>query len=95
MTVEYRPELDMTRVLPDEQANYYQDLFGVLHWAVELGWIDKHVQVAMLPSYLAQLHQGHLEVVFHIFANLQKYKRSKVVFDNTCMTWTRGTSLRQ
>ena len=55
MTVGYRPELDMTRLLSDEQANYYQNLIGVLRWAVELGQIDIHVQVAILSSYLAQL----------------------------------------
>ena len=52
---------------------------------MELGWIDIHVQVAMLSNYLAQPHQGHLEGVFHIFAYLQKYKRSKVVFDILCV----------
>ena len=70
MTAGYRPDLDMTRLLSDEQANYFQNLIGVLRWAVELGRIDIHVQVAMLSSYLAQLHQGHLEAVFHIFAYL-------------------------
>ena len=84
MTVRYRPDLDMTRLLSGEQANYYQNLIGVLRWAVKLGWIDIHVQVAMLSSYLAQPCPGHLEAVFHVFAYLQKYKRSKVVFDNTC-----------
>ena len=78
MTARYRPELDMTQLLSDEQANYFQNLIGVLHLAVELGWIDIHVQVAMLSSYLAQLHQGHLEAVFHIFAYFQKFKRSKL-----------------
>ena len=73
LTVGYRPELDMTRLLSDKQANYFQNLIGVLHWAVELGRIDIHVQVAMLSSYLVQLHQGHLEAVFHIFAYLRKY----------------------
>ena len=53
MTVGYRPELDMTRLLSDEQANYYQNLIGVLCWAVELGQIDIHVQVAMLQCYPA------------------------------------------
>ena len=41
----------------------------------------------MLSSYQLQLCQGHLEAVFHIFAYLWKNKRSKVVFDNTCMNW--------
>ena len=95
MTVGYRPELDMTQLLPDEQANYYQNLIGVLCWAVELGRIDIHVHVAMLSIYLAQLRKGHLEAVFHIFAYLRKYKRSKVVFDNTCVNWTGGTTFRR
>ena len=84
----------MTRLLSDEQANYFQNLIGVLRWAVELGWIDIHVQVAMLSSYVAQPHQGHLEAVFHIFAYLRKYKRSKVVFDNTCMNCCGGNKFQ-
>ena len=56
LTVRYRPELDMTRLLPDEQANYFQNLIGVLHWALELGQIDIHVQVAMLQCYPAIWH---------------------------------------
>ena len=87
MTARYRPDLDMTQLLSDEQANYYQNLIGVLRWAVELGQIDIHMQVAILSSYLAQPRQGHLEAVFHIFAYLRKYKRSKVVFDDTCVNW--------
>ena len=51
MTVGYRPELDMTQFLSDEQANYFQNLIGVLRWAVELGWINIHLQVAMLQCY--------------------------------------------
>ena len=85
----------MTRLLSDEQANYFQNLIGVLRWAVELGRIDIHVQVAILSSYLAQPHQGHLEAVFHIFAFLRKYKRSKVVFDDTCVNCTGGTNFRR
>ena len=53
MIVGYQPELDMTLLLSDEQANFFQNLIGVLHWAVELGRIDIHVQVAMLQCYPA------------------------------------------
>ncbi len=35
----YRPELDVSPLLGDEEANYYQQLIGVLRWAVELGQI--------------------------------------------------------
>ena len=33
----YRPELDTSPELGDQQANYYHNLIGVLRWAVELG----------------------------------------------------------
>jgi hypothetical protein len=66
----YRPELDTSPLLDDDQANYYQSLIGVLRWAVELGRIDIHVYVALLSSYLAQPRIGHLQQVLHIFAYL-------------------------
>jgi hypothetical protein len=49
----YRPELDVSPELDDEQANYYQELVGVLRWAVELGRIDIHTcKVAVLGARL-------------------------------------------
>jgi hypothetical protein len=69
------PFLDAT------QANYYQELIGILRWALELGRIDIHVQVAMLSSYTVQPHIGHLDAVFRIFAYPKAHDRSKIVFD--------------
>jgi hypothetical protein len=81
----YRPELDVSALLSDEQANYFQNLIGILRWTVELGRIDIHVQVAQLSQYLAQPREGHLDAVFHIFAYLKKYSRSKLVLDSSCV----------
>jgi hypothetical protein len=36
----YRPEIDLSALLNDECANYYQGLIGVLQWIAELGRID-------------------------------------------------------
>lgn len=83
----YRPELDVTPVLDDEKANYYQNLIGVLRWSVELGRIDIHVQIAQMSTHLAQPRVGHLEEVFHIFAYLKKHGRSKMVFDDSMIDW--------
>jgi hypothetical protein len=41
----------------------------------------------MVVNYLAQLHHGHLEALFHIFVNLWTHKWSKLVFDDMCMNW--------
>jgi hypothetical protein len=36
----YHPEPDVSPLLNDEDANYYQQLIGVLHWMVKLGRIN-------------------------------------------------------
>jgi len=81
MHSDYRPELDVTPLLNAQQANYYQELIGILRWAVELGRIDIHTQITMLSSYLVQPRVGHLDAVFRIFAYLKAHDRSKLVFD--------------
>ncbi len=45
MATNYCPELDVLPLLGNEQANYYQNLMGVLRWAVELGRIDINFRV--------------------------------------------------
>ncbi|MGH3053397.1 MAG: Ty1/Copia family ribonuclease HI, partial [Gaiellaceae bacterium] len=64
-------------------ANYYQNLIGVLRWAVELGRVDIHVDVSMLVTFMVQPRIGHLEQVLHVFAYLKSHKRSTMVFDDT------------
>ena len=79
----YRPELDVSPLLAADRANYYQNLIGILRWAVELGRVDIHVGVSLLSSYLVQPRVGHLEQAFHIFAYLKSHQRSTMVFDDT------------
>jgi Reverse transcriptase (RNA-dependent DNA polymerase) len=83
MAAGYRPEMDVTPELNAEQHNYFQGLIGVLRWACELGRIDILVDVAKQSHFLAAPHIGHLEQLFHIFAYLKRYDRSKLVFDDT------------
>ena len=49
----YRPELDITSELGEEDAAYYHYLIGVLRWIVELGRVDITARVSMLSSHLA------------------------------------------
>jgi hypothetical protein len=79
----YRPELDVSPVLHDTDANYFQNLIGVLRWAVELGRLDIYLEVALLSAYNAQPREGHLDAVLHMFAYLKKHPRSRIVFDDT------------
>jgi len=83
----YLPGLVISMVLGPEQANYYQSLIGMLRWAVELGRIDIHIDVALLSSYLAQPRIGHLEQVLHIFSYLKHHLNSHLVFDPNYVLW--------
>ncbi len=60
LTMGYRPELDVSPLLSDDAANFYQHLIGVLRWTVELGRIDILIHVMLLSSYLMQPREGHL-----------------------------------
>jgi hypothetical protein len=80
----YRPEIDVTPILDDSMASYYQGLIGVLRWICELGRIDILTEVTMLLSHNALPQQGHLEAVFDVFAYsyLKRHPSAAIVFDN-------------
>lgn len=82
MSSGYRPEVDTSELLNDDDANYYQSLIGILRWAVELGHIDIAIEVGMLSTFMCSPREGHLQQVLHMFAYLDKHKRSRVVFDS-------------
>ena len=67
----YCAELDMSLELDSRQANYYQLQIGVLHWIVELGWVDIQTEVSMLASQMALPCEGHLDVIFRVFGYLK------------------------
>ena len=79
----WKPELDTTDLLADEDACFYQSQIGVLRWAVELGRIDIATEVSMLAAYSVAPRQGHLAAVLHIFAYLNNHARSRLVLDPT------------
>jgi hypothetical protein len=80
-SIKYRPELDTTEECNDQQANYYQNLIGILRWIVELGRVDIHHEVAVLSQYLANPRMGHLSQALHIFKYLDIHKEGFIAFD--------------
>ena len=52
MTSGYRPEIDITHELGEEDAAYLHSLIGVLRWIVESGRVDINVEASMLSSHL-------------------------------------------
>ena len=81
----WKPELDITPELGDDDAHYYQQQIGVLRWMVELGRVDICTEVSMLAAFSAAPRQGHLAAVLHLYGYLKKNTKSKMVFDPTPM----------
>jgi len=44
----YRPELDFSPLLYEDQANYYASLIGVLRWTVEFAYLRCHEQSTLV-----------------------------------------------
>ena len=83
LTFDYRPEIDVSQELGEDDASYYQTLIGVLRWIVELGRIDIDCEVSMMSSHMALPREGHLKELYHIFAYLKAHANAEMVFDPT------------
>ena len=71
----YTPELDVTKELDDEGVTFFQELFGILRWATEIGRVDILLEVSLLSQYQANPQEGHLEQLLHISAFLRKHPK--------------------
>lgn len=81
MTSNYVPELDGTPELDEKGVTMFQELIGILRWAIEIGRVDIMTEVSMLSSYQASPREGHLEQAIHIFAYLKKNPKLTLYFD--------------
>jgi hypothetical protein len=79
----YRAECDATPELDDKTTNWYQELIGILRWAIELGRIDIMFEVTALSAHLALPRQGHLDAAIHIFGYLQREVSRWILMDPT------------
>lgn len=80
---DYRPEIDISTILLQSEANYFQSLIGILRWIVELGRIDITVEVSMMFSIMVMPRKCHLKQLLHIFAYLKQKYNSETALDPT------------
>jgi hypothetical protein len=92
MSSSYRPELDVSPVLNDEEANWYQSAIGTLRWIVEIGRLDITCELSMLALQMAQPREGHLVAVLRIFAYLNAHHNSRLAFDPTYPCWLQANT---
>ena len=79
LTTNYALEMDATPELKADDVQYYQELIGLLRWAVDIGRIDILIEVSLMSSYLASPREGHLEEVIHIFGYLKHKPKQKIL----------------
>ena len=78
---DYHPSDDTTQELDMKGTLYFQELIGILRWAIELGRVDILLEVALLSTQLALPRWGHLQQVFHIFGYLKNSPRRRLYYD--------------
>ena len=81
----YKPELDVTDECDAEMVSQYQQLIGILRWAVKLSRIDIQFEVAIMSQYSANPRSGHLEALYLIFWYLPKQPLKRLVMDPTAV----------
>lgn len=75
------PKLDSSFELNSKDITFYQELIGMLQWAIELGRVDIYHEVSILSAYQASPWQGHLEELLHIFGFLNKHPKLTLYFN--------------
>ena len=81
LATDYRPELETSAELKADGVQYYQELIGVLRWAVELGRVDILLETSLMSTHLALPRAGHLDQVYRMFGYLKLYPKRKLAFD--------------
>jgi len=85
---DYHPELDVSPLLSDDDAQLFASYIGILQWAVELGRIDLTQAVSLMARFRNAPREGHMEAVLRIFGYIKGHLNSKVVFDPAYRNWT-------
>jgi hypothetical protein len=81
MSTSYHPSEDVSREMNAEGLHTYQELIGILRWAIEIGRIDILLEVSLLSSHLALPRVGHLQAVYRIFGYLKQVPKRRLYFD--------------
>jgi hypothetical protein len=90
----YKPELDESPELDPAMANLYKSQIGILRWCVDLGRIHIINKVSMFSTYLFLTSEGHVEVVFDVFAYFALHHNARVVFEPTYPSVNMGAFIK-
>ena len=81
LPVDYRPELETSPELKSVGVQTYQEMIGMIRWAVELGRVDILLEASLMSTYMAMPREGHLQQLYRIFGFLKLNPNRKIAFD--------------
>ena len=81
MVQSYLQELDGSPELPPEDHQFYQELIGMLQWAIEIGRVNVLHETSLMSQYQASPREGHLQQVLNIFAFLKNRPKLTLYMD--------------
>ena len=79
----YLPIEEVSKYINAQGVKTYQELIGILRWAVEIRRVNILLEVSLLSSHLALPRVGHLQAVYRIFRYLKQVPKWKLYFDPT------------
>ena len=81
MDPEYRPELDETPLLGEEDTSKFRMLTGSAQWAITLGRMDIAYATTMPSRFNMCPREGHLFAMKKLFGYLKGHIKGKILFD--------------
>ena len=78
---EYRPELDESPLLNEDDHSIYRMLIGSAQWAITLGRIDIQYATTMLSRFGMCPREGHLTAMKKVFGYLKGHTKGKILYD--------------
>ena len=64
-----------------EGLHTYQEIIGILRWAIDIWRIDILLEVSLLSSHMALPRIVHLQAVYRIFGYLNQLPKRRLYFD--------------
>ena len=81
MATTYYPSEGVKKEIDSEVLQIYQELIGILHWAVDIVRVYILLEVSFLSSQLALPCVGHIQVIYRVFGYLKQVPKRKLYFD--------------
>ena len=81
MDTAYHPELEVTSILPDQNASHFRAIIGSLNWIVTLGRMDIAYATNTLARFSMQPRLGHLMAARRVLGYLRNFPQGKIIID--------------